>query len=178
MMGSFPLFYMACYDRVPISVIHELLVAGVDATQATRDGDTPMLYACRSGFLRIVRVLLDFQPSLAHFPGPNGELPLCAAAAWGKVNVLLELLRRGADPNRTEPGSRWTAIHYAASFGTIRCVRALLAHGAKVPVGPRGPAAIAQRHGRARTARLLSQLESGPHGQLRRCELRQRAQQL
>ena len=64
-----------------------------------------------------------------------GVTPLFVAAKFGKIEVVEELLARGADPTIffTVPRARYTtgtALHHAARFGHLAVVEALLDAGA------------------------------------------------
>ncbi|XP_074281035.1 potassium channel AKT1-like [Silene latifolia] len=56
-------------------------------------------------------------------------LSLCFAAIRGDDHLMLRLLKRGLDPNESEDSGR-TALHIAASNGTVKCVHLLLDYGA------------------------------------------------
>ncbi|CAL5358992.1 unnamed protein product [Camellia sinensis] len=73
-------------------------------------------------------VLLDTEHMLAQ---GRMDLPLslCFAAMRGDDLLLHQLLRRGMDPNELESNGR-TALHIAASKGSVECVLLLLDYGA------------------------------------------------
>ncbi|KAL2925320.1 Potassium channel AKT1 [Bienertia sinuspersici] len=56
-------------------------------------------------------------------------LSLCFAAARGDNLLIHRLLKRGLDPNEAEDSGR-TALHIAASNGSVKCVHLLLDYGA------------------------------------------------
>ncbi|WP_226899922.1 ankyrin repeat domain-containing protein [Nonomuraea phyllanthi] len=58
-------------------------------------------------------------------------LPLCAAAAWDRVEVAEALLAAGADVNGREDGG-WTALLWAAANGNAATARVLIEVGAEV----------------------------------------------
>lgn len=59
------------------------------------------------------------------------DTPLANAAYWGDLNLVSELLRRGADPN--QPSAKdWRPVLAAAWACRADCVRLLLDHGADV----------------------------------------------
>lgn len=59
----------------------------------------------------------------------DNEPALCAAAAAGAESAVAELLRAGADPDRTDAIGR-SPLRIAARSGNADCVRAILAAGA------------------------------------------------
>ncbi|XP_052211408.1 potassium channel AKT1-like isoform X2 [Diospyros lotus] len=73
-------------------------------------------------------VLMDVEHMLAH---GRMDLPLslCFAAMRGDDLLLNQLLRRGTDPNELDSNGR-TALHIAASEGSLECVVLLLDYGA------------------------------------------------
>uniref|UniRef100_A0A5B7AUC1 Potassium channel n=1 Tax=Davidia involucrata TaxID=16924 RepID=A0A5B7AUC1_DAVIN len=73
-------------------------------------------------------ILIDTEHMLAQ---GRMDLPLslCFAAMRGDDLLLHQLLRRGLDPNELESNER-TALHIAASKGSIECVLLLLDYGA------------------------------------------------
>ncbi|KAK6346150.1 hypothetical protein TWF730_010482 [Orbilia blumenaviensis] len=61
-------------------------------------GDTPLVFACRSGYERIVNVLLDHGVDVNR-PGWKGRTPLHAACKNGRLECVRLLLAIGADVN-------------------------------------------------------------------------------
>ncbi|XP_078605725.1 ankyrin repeat domain-containing protein 45-like [Branchiostoma floridae x Branchiostoma japonicum] len=55
----------------------------------------------------------------------EGKSPLDMASMLGRDNVVKELLVRGADPNIATPRG-YTALHRAASWGKLACVKILV----------------------------------------------------
>lgn len=157
--GAFPPLYVACTVPHNAQVIRALLAAGADPRYATKDGDTPTLYAAREGNTVTLRILLEACRALADEPGPNGEVPLCAAAVWQRRGAVRLLLAHGADPNRREAPHGWTALHYAAHGGSVACAEILLDHGADPCLGSHAddlPRNVARHWKRSRVLRLLA----------------------
>ncbi|XP_065197298.1 uncharacterized protein LOC135828792 isoform X2 [Sycon ciliatum] len=67
----------------------------------------------------------------------KGESKLQQSCIKGKVDRVRELLAIGADPNMCDHAG-WTALHEAANFGHVECVRALLEYGTTVMPGQPG----------------------------------------
>lgn len=58
----------------------------------------------------------------------NGETPLIIAVRMGSVDIVQELLVKGADANKTHRGD--TPLHLAASVAAFKITTLLLDHGA------------------------------------------------
>ncbi|PSR91820.1 Potassium channel like [Actinidia chinensis var. chinensis] len=89
-----------------------------DLMQYLKERSDPMMEA----------ILMDTEHMLAQ---GRMDLPLslCFAAMRGDDLLLHQLLRRGMDPNELDSNGR-TALHIAASKGSIECVLLLLDYGA------------------------------------------------
>ncbi|MEQ2168630.1 hypothetical protein GOODEAATRI_016775 [Goodea atripinnis] len=59
----------------------------------------------------------------------NGQTPLMLAAEQGSLEIVQELIRRGANVNLDDVGG-WTALMWAAYKGRVEVTRLLLEHGA------------------------------------------------
>jgi len=111
-----------------ISTVRLLLGNGADPDSITQGGHTPLSDVITIGGNKdIIRLLLE------HGANPDGpekcfEPPVVAAAGRSDLGLLTELLKRGADPNRT--GSLGElALGYTSS---VVCARLLLQYGARV----------------------------------------------
>ncbi|NUS05891.1 MAG: ankyrin repeat domain-containing protein, partial [Nonomuraea sp.] len=62
--------------------------------------------------------------------GEEAGLPLCAAAAWDRVEVAEALLAAGAEVNGREAGG-WTALQWAAANGHAAVAGVLIEAGAE-----------------------------------------------
>ncbi|WP_084957838.1 ankyrin repeat domain-containing protein [Thermoactinospora rubra] len=122
-----------------------------------------MLYeAALSGDLETVKSLLA-RGEDPDRPGEGEEegLPLCAAAAWDRVEVIEALLAAGADPGAREEGG-WHALLWAAANGHADAARLLVEAGADVDAAnDEGgtPLTMAARRGALGVTRVL--LEAG-----------------
>eukprot|EP00754_Rhynchopus_humris_P006317 Rhum_TRINITY_DN13068_c0_g1::Rhum_TRINITY_DN13068_c0_g1_i1::g.56170::m.56170 len=91
-----------------------LLGAGADPTLKNKDGDTILHLAAREGHLSLLTFLLDDRKGELDVDCYNDkdETPLFFAAGNSHVAVVLELLRRGANPNIPNRKGR-TPLHMA-----------------------------------------------------------------
>jgi len=78
--------------------------AYVDVNYTNKNGYTPLLAACRKDNLYIVRTLLDNGANV-NIPNSNNS-PLNNAVKSGHIDVVNELLDRGADPTWTDMSDR------------------------------------------------------------------------
>ncbi|MFI7440130.1 ankyrin repeat domain-containing protein [Nonomuraea indica] len=93
--------------------------------------------------------------------GEEEGLPLCAAAAWDRLEVIRTLLAAGADVNGREAGG-WTALLWAAANGHADAARLLVEAGAEVDTANDDgdtPLTLAARRGALGVVRVL--LDSG-----------------
>ena len=114
---------------------------GIALEEVTLGGNTPLLFAARSGDLASARLLIAAGADV-HDTAADGNTVLNVAAHSGHGSLAAFLLDAGADPNAAPLG--YTALHAAVLRGTLRdrgvanddpgaglpLVRALLEHGA------------------------------------------------
>ena len=118
----------AAYDG-RVSAVRRALARGANPDASLRD-ETALWWAAQEGHAEIVSVLLDAGAD-ANSVSRDGLTPLFQAAGGGHLAATQVLLRRGADAGRRYPHFRGgTALHVAAAYGRLRCIEALLAHGA------------------------------------------------
>ena len=154
-----------------LEVLRYLLAQGADVNYTGFGEGSALMLAVYNGDLPQVELYLEHgaDPNLAMPTG--GETALHMGAVKARSTVVARLLQAGADPNRHaatgqhsdmfEGGAKlWgeTPLHYAAAYGDVEMIRALLkanadrsaenAHGEK-------PLAYAGRHMRPREIRDL-----------------------
>ena len=102
-------------DRRDQTWLEFLLKKGANPNLADNKGVTPLLLACRSGFISGVEALVK---AGARVDDANsaGETPLMSAVHSRNVPLVRALLQAGADPDRTDSTGR-SARDYAREDG-------------------------------------------------------------
>lgn len=143
-----------------IARLRDLLAADPALANAVAsDGFTPLGLASFFGHPEAAKLLLATGAD-PNFAAQNSTrvAPLHSAVAGGNVEIVRELLARGADVHaRQDVG--FTALHGAAAEGGEEMIRLLLDHGAdpaaKNDAG-KTPADLARERGREKAVALLS----------------------
>jgi ankyrin repeat protein len=168
------------------AVAERLVKAGADVNALTSGWDhdlDPMCFAVSSGQRTLALKLIEWgaDPTRALSSALwSGERELADAALaaggeldramdhgkpllnqlvrWGQVRPALWMLERGASPNLPDERG-WTAVHQAASRGSERLLRAVLAASGDRRARDRSgstPLDVARSRGRAKLVKLLS----------------------
>ena len=90
-------------------------------------GNTPLMFAARSGDLRSAQLLVQAGADVNALSA-FGTSPAIMAVHGGNAELLNYLLQSGADPESGASGQ--TALHVAVLRGNLAAVRALIDHGA------------------------------------------------
>lgn len=110
------------------------------------DEDNLWIAAGEGDVQRTLRFLQGAHPDL---PDEYGYTPLMAASSYGKLELVLELLRLGADPNKRDNDGN-TSIHHC---DFVDCLRALQQHG--------GDSALRNSEGQTALEVKQAELEEG-----------------
>ena len=94
--GTSPLHLASC--RGHVGVVHELLLAGADATRGDQFGFSALHLAVRHGFPEVVTELLTCSSVSVDLLDENGETAMHTAARYAKTICLSRLLEFGGDP--------------------------------------------------------------------------------
>jgi ankyrin repeat protein len=106
---------MAAANLTNLGMIEELLRAGANVNLRRGNGGTALLYAISpTSNLRVITPLLEAGADV-NAADRDGNTPLLTAVQLGKNDIILELLRRGADSTRTFRGQ--TIAAYARTQG-------------------------------------------------------------
>jgi ankyrin repeat protein len=112
-----------------VKLCKDLLARGFDSNTIEPERlDTALLIAVRQGSVKVTQVLLSTPGVNLDARSRNGDTSLMLAAFKKDLAVARALIEKGAEINR--PG--WTALHYAATVGSLPIVRLLLDHDAYI----------------------------------------------
>ena len=92
-------------------------------------GETPLYFACLTGHVKCVVVLVEHGANVNIICGLKKTTPLIASAQSGKVNVVAYLLTKGVNINYCSDDGM-TAVQQAHVYGHRKCVELLIEHGA------------------------------------------------
>jgi ankyrin repeat protein len=110
-------------------IVEELLRLGASTDLRDENGDTALHYATQFGHPACAERLLA-AGAATHIQDKWGQTPLTMAASNGKDACLRQLLKHPKTDLSTATWHGGTALHYAAGFGRMPMVEALLAAGA------------------------------------------------
>lgn len=102
--GTSPLHLASC--RGHVGVVHELLLAGADASRGDQFGFSALHLAARHGFPDVIRELLSFGTLSVNLLDEAGETALHTAARYAKTVCARRLLEFGGDPNLLSKAGR------------------------------------------------------------------------
>nr|QQY02505.1 transient receptor potential cation channel 3 [Cryptocotyle lingua] len=121
-----------------VEITRQLLMVNADPLAMTQSGCTPLHFACATGDLELVQLILDaimirFKSTSSPFNITNrdGESPLHWAVANGYAEVARFCIEHGADANLT-PKSEETCLHMAARVGSVSTTKLLLSFGVHI----------------------------------------------
>ncbi len=136
-------------------IVRSLLDRGFDpGTIEPERFDTGLIHAVRHKSNKVFRMLLSAPGVDIDARSRNGDTALMVAALQPEPAMAIALIDRGAQINR--PG--WTALHYAATSGSLDIIRRLLEESAFIDAESPNrttPLMMAARSGHADAAKLL-----------------------
>jgi uncharacterized protein len=110
--GSYEDFFKAI-KRDDGHTIERLVSRGFDANTLDEEGLHGLYLALREPSPAAAAALMKAPKLDVNVLNSNGESPLMIAAIRGQQEVAAELIKKGADVNKTG----WTPLHYAATTG-------------------------------------------------------------
>ena len=156
--GSYENFFVAIKNDAP-GVVAELLARGFDANTPNPQGLTGLYLALVEPAPKVLQVLMSWPQTNLEAANAQGETVLMLAALKGQLQLVNQLIEKGAEVNK----QGWTALHYAASGGGhVDVMRALLENHAYIDAeSPNGttPLMMAAQYGSPDVVKLL--LEEG-----------------
>ncbi len=103
------------------------LKRGFDANTTDAEGNSLLMLAIKESSAGSVKLLLETRVQI-NARNALGENALMLAAMAGQLEIVRNLLLRGAQPNQ----AGWTPLMYAAFNGSVEISRLLLAYGAQI----------------------------------------------
>ena len=163
MAGSYDDF-IAALRLDNASGVQNLLQRGFDPNTVDPEGTPGLVRALQEQSYKVAAVLASDPQTRAEVRNVRGESALMLAALRGQEALVVQLVSRGAQVNKTG----WTPLHYAATGGHARILAFLIgAHADLNAESPNGttPLMMAAMYGNDQVVKLL--LESGAEAYLR-----------
>lgn len=161
--GSYEDYFIAiALDNA--GAVQSLLTRGFDANTLDPKGMHGLFLAIREPSPKVADVLIRWPKTNVDYRTAKDETPLMMAALKGQLELVKQLVDRGADVNKTG----WTPLHYAATGGHLEIMSLLLDRYAYIDAeSPNGttPLMMAAQYGSAAAVKLL--LEAGADPTLR-----------
>jgi hypothetical protein len=158
--GSYEDFFDAIKQDNPAK-LQALLARGFDANTPDPKGQHGLYLALTEPSLKAAQVLINWPKTDVNRLNLKGESPLMLAALKGQQDLAAQLIKRGADVNKTG----WTALHYAASSAQLAIISLLIEHSAYIAAeSPNGttPLMMAAMYGSPEAVKLLLQEGADP----------------
>lgn len=158
--GSYDDFFTAIKQDNP-DAIKALLARGFDANTPDPKGQHGLYLALEEPSLKAAQALISWPKTDVNRLNAKGESPLMLAALKGHQDLAEQLVKRGADINKTG----WTALHYAASSGQLGIISLLIEYSAYIDAeSPNGttPLMMAAMYGTPAAVKLLLQEGADP----------------
>ncbi|MES2946031.1 MAG: ankyrin repeat domain-containing protein [Pseudomonadota bacterium] len=151
--GSYEDFFKFIKRDEP-GIIQQLLVRGFDANTPDPYGQLGLIMAFEEPSPKVIQTLIDWPKTNLNTLNSKGESPLMMAALKGEAGFAEQMIKKGADVNKTG----WTPLHYAATGGDVKVISLLLANHAYIDAeSPNGttPLMMACRYGSTESVKLL-----------------------
>ena len=110
--GAKPLHWAVRHNRE--DMVKRLMELGANVEVSDKDGETPLLYACRDGHASMVRLLVDKFGANMAVTGLDGQTGLHRVADRGREGALEALISLGAEINARDAKGK-TPLHLASA---------------------------------------------------------------
>ena len=151
--GSYDDFFKAL-KMDDVATVRQLLARGFDANTIDPQGQHGLLIAIKEPSPKVAKILVNAPKIDLNILNVLGESPLMLAALKGELELATQMVKNGADVNKTG----WTPLHYAASNSHVSVVKLLLENYAYIDAGsPNGttPLMMASMYGSPEAVKLL-----------------------
>ena len=151
--GSFDDFFKAV-EMDDAKAVQQLLARGFDANTIDASGQNGLFIAIREASLKVSKVLIEAPKINLNALNIQDESPLMLAALKGQLELANQMVKKGADVNKTG----WTPLHYAATTGQLAVIRLLIENHAYIDAeSPNGstPLMMASMYGTPEAVKLL-----------------------
>ena len=108
------------------AIVDLLLEAGAAVDKSDDDGFTPLHWAARKGYTRLVRTLVETGKASTNVRSADGATPLHCAALAGNADIVHFLLNETDADASIKADSGATALEIASRNGMIEIVRAIM----------------------------------------------------
>ena len=155
--GAYEDFFQAIKQDDAL-VVHSLLQRGFDPNTIDPNKFHGLYLALREPSPKVAQVLLKAPQIDVNHLTEQGESPLMMAVFKGQIELTQQLIKQGADVNKTG----WTPLHYAATAGNTQLVKMLLENYAYIDAespNKTTPLMMAAHYGTPGAVKLL--LEEG-----------------
>ena len=151
--GSYEDFFRAI-KRDDAAVITLLISRGFDPNAPDPFGQLGLINALEEPSPKVIHALVNSPKIKLNVLNAKGESPLMMAAIKGDLTAAQQMIKKGADVNKTG----WTPLHYAASGGHAVVIKLLLDNHAYIDAeSPNGttPLMMASMYGSTEAVQLL-----------------------
>lgn len=151
--GSYDDFFKAVKMDDAV-VVQQLLARGFDVNTLDPQSQHGLMLAIREPSPKVAKVLVAAPKIDLNVLTAKGESPLMLAAFNGNLELATDMVKRGADVNKTG----WTPLHYAASKGHLPLIRLFIENHAYIDAeSPNGttPLMMAAMYGTPDAVKLL-----------------------
>ena len=155
--GSYEDFFIAI-KQDDARTVQSLLQRGFDPNTRDPKSFSGLFLALREPSPKVAQALIQAPGVDVNTITDDGETPLMMAVFKGQSDIVVQLLAKGADVNKTG----WTPLHYAATAGNVVLVKLLLEHYAYIDAespNKTTPLMMAAHYGTTGAVKLL--LEEG-----------------